>query len=216
MVITKPFVFVHVPKTGGTWLRERLKRWAPVDWKARVISNRHEPWRALTRQERLRPCFWGVRNPWDWHVSNYHFWTGHHRDHTGGYALPPERWTPEEQWWARINYRGLGFRKALPLVIAARQTESAYIDLLCRDEDGQLQGQPLRFEGWRSNVAGHLRELGVKLPAKLVRDLRNSPPVMTSRHACFSSYYTPELIRLVAQAEELLLQPPFNYEWKDP
>jgi hypothetical protein len=216
VIIAKPFVFVHVPKTGGSWVRDLVRDCAPPDWVVRVISTRHEPWRALTQAERARPCFWCVRNPWDWHVSNYHFWTGHYRAHTGGYLQPRGQWSPLERWWANLTERGLGFGEALPLAIADRQTQTGHVASLCRDEAGELRGQFLRFEGLRQNVAGYLRGLGLRLPARMVQALRDRPPRQTSEHRPFRSYYTPELAALVSQAEEQLLAPPFSYPWDAP
>jgi hypothetical protein len=77
MLIHDRFIFLHVPKTGGMFLRDVLKRELPP---GTVRDEREEPQVHAGRQDipealKGRPVLAYVRNPWDWYVSAYHFMT---------------------------------------------------------------------------------------------------------------------------------------------
>ncbi|HQW36009.1 MAG TPA: sulfotransferase family 2 domain-containing protein [Thermoflexales bacterium] len=97
MNITREFVFVHLPKTGGTFVAEALRdlyapRWAfsPLlrRWHFRIFNTaagvlglnaahveieKHAPRRAIPAQYQHLPVLACIRNPLDWYVSNYKF-----------------------------------------------------------------------------------------------------------------------------------------------
>ena len=63
MLITKNAAYLHVPKTGGYWVKH-------------VLGSKIEYWKqhAIPTKGYLRPfVFSFVRNPWDWHVSLFKF-----------------------------------------------------------------------------------------------------------------------------------------------
>jgi hypothetical protein len=62
MIVTENAVYLHLPKTAGTWMREVLKP---------IILEWHDH-RVLT-ESIDKPVFVFTRNPWAWHVSMYHF-----------------------------------------------------------------------------------------------------------------------------------------------
>lgn len=64
VIFTDRFVFVHVPKTGGSSITEALGGKTP-----RFAT--HTPLRCVIRERRL--CFGFVRNPWARMVSLYRF-----------------------------------------------------------------------------------------------------------------------------------------------
>lgn len=67
MIICKQFVFVHVPKTGGTWMRNELRKLPSfLEERTHHVAFKEEPSEKHT--------FALVRNPWDWYASLYtHF-----------------------------------------------------------------------------------------------------------------------------------------------
>ncbi|PJF38588.1 MAG: hypothetical protein CUN55_16855, partial [Phototrophicales bacterium] len=80
------FIFVHIPKTGGTSMRHALEPYSDP-WEG--LTDTHEnrmQWghaNALQIRERVEEEFWNqafkfavVRNPWDWLVSMYVFNSG--------------------------------------------------------------------------------------------------------------------------------------------
>ena len=68
-MITREFVIVHVPKTGGMFLRavrqERVEE--------ALTTGRHAPYETLPEEYREFPGICFRRNPWDWYVSFWHY-----------------------------------------------------------------------------------------------------------------------------------------------
>ncbi len=77
MLIHDRFVFLHVPKTGGTFLDRELRRELPgCQPPSNVPRSAHHGWDAIPAEARGRPVLVFVRNPWDWYVSWYSFAVG--------------------------------------------------------------------------------------------------------------------------------------------
>lgn len=60
MIVTNNAIYLHVPKTGGTWMRSILQ---PIA----IEEHRHE----LLMEPADVPVCAFVRNPWGWYVSSY-------------------------------------------------------------------------------------------------------------------------------------------------
>ena len=69
MIVTKKFVFLHLPRSGGTFVSEVIKKFFP---EAREIG-RHMPRTLLPEDYSKLPILCTVRNPWDYYVSLYHY-----------------------------------------------------------------------------------------------------------------------------------------------
>lgn len=69
MIVTQRFVYIHLHRTGGSFLNECLIRYFAG---ARQIGY-HLPRRMTPREYLEFPVIGFVRNPWDYYVSWYHF-----------------------------------------------------------------------------------------------------------------------------------------------
>lgn len=69
MIVTSRFVFLHLHKSGGTFVNQFLLRFFP---EARLIGY-HLPRANLPPEFSRLPLFGLVRNPWDYYVSWYSF-----------------------------------------------------------------------------------------------------------------------------------------------
>ena len=69
MLVTEQFVFVHVPKTGGSFVRTLIRT------HMRVVAEYtdHASYDKLPPEFADLPVLRVVRNPWDWYVSHYHY-----------------------------------------------------------------------------------------------------------------------------------------------
>jgi hypothetical protein len=83
VIITKHFGFIHIPKTGGTFITHLCREHLPREW---IL---YDPPKVHSRYDEVPPdfaelpmlCF--VRNPWDWYVSWYHFVLERRREKQG-------------------------------------------------------------------------------------------------------------------------------------
>jgi hypothetical protein len=69
MIQGEHFNLIHMPKTGGTWLRRVAEMLPPGLIKN--IHPGHQPFSELSEEDAKKPTFIFVRNPWDWYVSVY-------------------------------------------------------------------------------------------------------------------------------------------------
>ena len=94
MIVTDKFVFVHFPRTGGTFITAVIMRLFPS---AREIGY-HLPRFLLPNEYSHLPVLGGVRNPWEFYVSwYYHVWP---RDAANSAAFMAIR-----KWQAAIRRR---------------------------------------------------------------------------------------------------------------
>jgi len=68
MIVTNKFVFVHLPRSGGTFVSEVIRKFFPS---AHEIGY-HLPRTLLPREYSHLPVLGAVRNPWEFYVSWYH------------------------------------------------------------------------------------------------------------------------------------------------
>ena len=73
MIVTDKFVFVHLPRSGGTFVSEVIRKFFPS---AHEIGY-HLPRVALPTEYSHLPVLATVRNPWAFYPSWYHH---HHSD----------------------------------------------------------------------------------------------------------------------------------------
>ena len=70
MILSEHFVFLHLPKTGGSFVRELCTHYAPPAWKVRLLDH-HPTIHDIPSEYANLPIFGFVRNPFDWYVSWY-------------------------------------------------------------------------------------------------------------------------------------------------
>lgn len=197
MIIATDFVFVHVMKTGGTWVREVITRHAPPEW--RVDERPSHPSILDAGPLEGKTAFGFVRNPWEWHVSRYFFYSSHFWNHTGGYAQPERKWDDGERWWAR-NVADRDIRAGITRAVHARpRLQDRWTEQLC-DESGALICQVGRLESIRTDLARFLVGC-THVPAAMERAIATTTPRMTSPHGDYRSYYTSDLRELIGTQE---------------
>lgn len=72
MILCRSFVFLHVPKTGGNFVRAVLEDHAPAAWQVQRCSD-HATFADVPASHRALPKLAFVRNPFAWYVSWFHF-----------------------------------------------------------------------------------------------------------------------------------------------
>lgn len=225
-VSTNHFVWIHTPKTGGTWLYRVFRDCRPPSWglpeypsPAHVQAREVE---SLLKRDGLDdrvqlPWLAGVRNPWDWYVSLYFFMEQQLGGGAGMFADPREERVVGAQLWEDRFSRGnsvQGFRAALPDLLRAFYEEKDYALIAPQQNflqiDGKLVVRPIRFERLREEVVDALEETGAEIPSRLRHFVLNRKPVSVdelrdlnvSDHREYPLFYTTELQKLVYRHEQ--------------
>ncbi len=224
MLVTDKFVFVHLPRSGGTFVAEVIRKFFPS---AREIGY-HLPRELLPREYSHLPVLGTVRNPWAFYPSWYHH---HHSDN---------RYLP--LFCLLSENRKLDFvqttRNALNLGVSDDKVDFLIQELpqdfnyeernianLTRDVMRKIRGSGLglytfrfnqmfgqaddvffcRVESLRSDLMAFFETIGVASDALrsyvLGLDKKN-----ISEHLHYSTYYTPELAELVGIRDRQLVE----------
>lgn len=222
MIVTRDFVFLHLHKSGGTFVNQFLLRHFPD---AEFVGY-HLPRAYLPRRCAGRPIFGLVRNPWDYYVSWYTFQAGKASPN------PLFRVTSDDGRLAFPetvrNLAGLGQDAERCARVAAALPEefpNRGINLTRRCL-GTLAGSPLGFYSWlyermygdgtgvtigrmetlREDLARFLRDIGVPLDGARADYLSRQPPLNASVHAPYASLYDDGLRDFVAAKDALVIE----------
>lgn len=204
MLIARDFVFLHVPKTGGTFVQQTI-----LDFmSAETSSFTHAPYSELPATARKLPGFYIVRNPWDWYVSWYHYWRER------GAERPPDRlW---RRGWKAAAWELLDFGQASFAEFTTRacmgefdtarmfpgfdcaglDLYSCYLRSIVGEALGRDDYAALRYERLRGDVRMYLRDRA-DVGRDLLRALRTDPALRTSEHDPYPVYFDDGLRRLV-------------------
>jgi hypothetical protein len=214
MLVTDYFAFVHIPKTGGSFVRRVLTDHLPPDWFLELppARHQHQGWDELPPAAAGLPVLSFVRNPWAWYVSWYHYHV----------QLPPD--TPRGTFYRTVFDDG-----ANSFAEAVRNACTGNFD----HPDGRIleTAQRLRIDFYSARVLNILgtglddERLTVGHSERLVDDLADfldrhsvpvredfralmlaQPAVNTSRHSSYQSYYDAELRELVASRARLVIE----------
>jgi hypothetical protein len=219
VLITKYFIFAHVPKTGGTFLRNVCAHQLPADW---ILSDDREvphlTVRKIPEEHAGLPIFGVVRNPWDWYVSWYHFTVQN-------FHTLSER---QKGTWAPIfGEGGTTFREAVTAACTGKplpgqdpgwirrlgvRKHDLYTAWHIRTLGDPPPQNPLeigRFENLRVDFLKFLERQQIPVGDHFVSSISNALPQVDSKHEEFRSYYDPELRELVRSKN--LLVDEFGY-----
>jgi hypothetical protein len=213
VILTPRFSFLHLHKSGGTFVNEALLAHVPG---ARKLGH-HAPAALLPASHRDLPVLGVVRNPWDYYVSCFTFqserrtyvWNvfseegKHDFDATvrrmlraGEEPLLIDRLA--EQAPVEFPQRQMNFTKACFEDLRGRR-HGWYTFLFQRMYRG-LRVHFLHKENLRAELLDFLRAQGVATPA-LEDFVRNAAPANTTSHAPYRSYYSSSLAEQVALRE---------------
>jgi hypothetical protein len=206
MLVASQLVFVHIPRTGGAFVKEVLRDHLEVDAGASRLST-HASYGELPSEFRDRPAFCVVRNPWDWYVSWYR--------HSISQGSRMDELEPRDP--KRVNWRGLfgrgqrPFKETVTRMCEGRLQHEFAASARRRDVD--LYSEYVRVLAGRAikhgrMEAGRFEELipflvdfldRQRLLTESLREaIERTPPVNASEHGPYRDYYDAELAELVA------------------
>jgi hypothetical protein len=231
MIVTNKFVFVHFPRTGGTFITDVIMKFFPS---AKEIGY-HLPRSLLPEQYTNLPVLGVIRNPWEFYVSWYHHvWP---RDA----ATPLTSWLTEngEQQFEGYTRNALNLgtdNDRLDLLIETVPDEVDYrkknIPNITKAELRKIRGTGMgyytfrfnhlfgnaddvffcRQENLRADLIEFLEQIGVasdEIRAQILSSERKN----TADHSHYSSYYTAELAELVSIRERAIIRR-FGYQFE--
>jgi hypothetical protein len=233
MIVTDKFVFVHLPRSGGTFVSEVIRKFFPS---AHEIGY-HLPRELLPKEYSHLPVLGGVRNPWEFYVSWYH------------HVLPRDVASPLVSWVSEKGKRGFigTTRNALNLGVNDERLD-VLIEMLPDRVDYSRRNIPnitkeamrrvrgtgvgyytfrfnhlfgnaddvfvCRLETLKQDLVGFFEWIGAATDELreyvLSEDRKN-----ISEHLHYSIYYTPELAELVSIRDRQLIER-FGYVFELP
>jgi hypothetical protein len=221
MIATDHFVFLHLHKSGGTFVNEWLLRFLPD---ARQIGY-HLPRRLIPPPLAKRPVIGLVRNPWSYYVSWYAFQSRMPRPNalfsvlSDGGALDFEHTVRNMLDLGTTGARLEALVAALPAtysnrginlpgneVAAIRGTGMGFYSFLYRY---MYEGPGLlhmgRMESMRQELPSLLASTGQMIGGAMASYLLEAPAANESGHREYSTYYSAGLRDLVAERDAELI-----------
>jgi hypothetical protein len=233
MIVTDKFVFVHLPRSGGTFVSEVIRKFFPS---AQEIGY-HLPRVLLPKEFFHLPVLGTVRNPWEFYVSWYHHQQSNNRHGPLFSFLSENRKLDFVQTTRNELNLGVSDDK-LDVLIQALPEDFNYkernISNFTRDVMRRIRGTGIglytfrfnqmfgqaddiyfcRVESLRSNLITFFERIGAASDAGrsyvLGMDKKN-----ISEHLHYSTYYTPDLAELVSIRDRALIDR-FGYVFERP
>jgi hypothetical protein len=222
MIVTDRMVFLHLHKSGGTFVNAMLLRCVPS---ARPIGY-HFPYRELPAEYRELPVVGTVRNPWDYYVSWYYFQAAQRQPNILFQICSDRRElgfrgtvanlinlssdevrlaSLEAELPTTYSKRGLNLTKSS--VGELRERGIGYYSFLYeRLYEGAQEPIVLRMERLREQLRSTLSALGL-LPNECADQfLSEVPPLNATPHEASSRYFDDELAGLVAERDKPIIE----------
>jgi hypothetical protein len=221
MIVTDRLLFLHLHKSGGTFVNALLKRCVPS---ARQIGY-HLPYREVPAVYRDLPVVGTVRSPWAYYVSWYHFQLGvpkrnilfqlcSNQGHLGfrdtvanlvNLASDEPRLALLEQGLPD-SYGKAGINLTKACVRELRERGIGFYSFLHeRLYAGTEEPTIVRAETLREELRKALTRLGELPNACAEQFLEQSPPLNVSRHDPPALYYDGALAALVAHHDRTVI-----------
>lgn len=222
MMATDRMVFLHLHKSGGTFVNALLRNCIPG---ARLIGY-HYPYREIPAADRHLPVVGTVRSPWSYYVSWFHFQSGLPKPNALfqivsdngalGFAETTTNLVDlagDERRLARLEaalpdaYRPRGINLLRRDVGALRGWGGGFYSFLYqRLYAGTAGATIIRTDHLREELRPVLERVGHLPNTCIDRYLREAPPLNVTPHGATGSYFDPQLAGLVAERDALVVE----------
>jgi hypothetical protein len=223
MVTTDRFVFLHLHKSGGTFVNECLLRFVPD---ARHVGY-HLPRSMIPAPVANLPVLGTVRNPWSYYVSWYSFQRQQPQPNflfrtlsgegTLGFADTVRNMLDLGSGSIRLDlllnalpadYGNQGLNLPGFALVPIRNSGLGFYSFLCRYMYGGGTA-PVRFakmERLRSELPSMLESVGQPVSAAMRDFIEHEAPRNVSAHESYVHYYDNELRDLVAERDATTIE----------
>ena len=221
MIATRRFVFLHLHKSGGTF----VNRWLLRHFRDARQIGYHLPRRLIPAELAHLPVLGLVRNPWSYYVSWYTFQSGMARPNPLFHILSDGgklsflgtirnmvELGNEERYLDRIvavlpsSYGRSGLNLPGPELARIRDTGSGFYSFLYAYMYGEGPASLARMEHMREELPPLLRDLGENLGEEALTDLKAASPVNATAHRHYAEYYDSSLRALVARRDSVVIE----------
>jgi hypothetical protein len=232
MIATDRFVFIHLHKSGGSFVNECLLRFFP-DARQRGY---HLPLSLLPDELRMLPVLGFVRNPWSYYVSWYAFQSQRPQpnalfrcvsdDGALDFAGSVRNLVTLGEDPARLDrllallpdrYGAQGFGLNLPnfALSPIRASGDGFYSFLFRYMYTATGMEPVigRCETLRADFSGFLERVGVPIGAPLREFIDSASPRNVSQHGDWRGYYDRALADLIAERDANVIER-FGYRFE--
>ena len=229
MIATKRFVFLHLHKSGGTFVNEWLLRFFPD---ARELGY-HLPRKLIPPELAALPVIGLVRNPWSYYVSWYAFQASRPQPNPL-FQILSDRGQLGFEGTIR-NMLELGSRSALldsivralppsygrqglnlpgPQLAGIRDTGIGFYSFLYRYMyDGAEPARIARMERMREELPLLLAPTGERISQPATEFLATAAPRNMSAHGKYSDYYNSSELRDLVQERDALVIEKYGYKF---
>lgn len=191
MILTRDFVYIHLPKTGGTFVRKVCEQHAPADWQAKFFDD-HPTVQDIPEAYQQLPTIGMVRNPWSFYVSWYAFL---------------KQKVDDYDFFNKVSDGGkLGFADTMRNILDSEPVKSSgwggytyLVDWTYREKLHTTRY--VRFENLREEFVAALDEVTV-VPDTLRKALLETPKMNVSKHDQPAAYYDDDLIERIRQRDK--------------
>lgn len=209
MLITPWFSFLHMAKTGGSFVKEVLVE----QYGDQVTVGYHDPWDRLP--ERDLPVLIFARNPWDWYVSWFHFLQDHYartapevRDADPIYRTGFGSGTHDFATAVRIACRGQ-IEVPIPLLQESIARHGDFYTAAFMHMVGDGLDDPRltlgRTEQLREDLIAFVQRTDVPKIESLIAAIRETPANNRSARGDYRRYYDVELRDLVGGSSKWMI-----------
>lgn len=222
MITTEKFVFLHLHKSGGSFVNEFLMRFIPG---ARSVGY-HLPRILVPRDAAQLPVLGFVRNPWSYYVSWYNFQAQRPRPNAL-FGILSDRGKLDFAGTVRNmldlgagsprlddvlamlppSYGNAGLNVPRYALAPIRRSQLGFYSYLYQymygEHDRLLTVE--RAEELRVNLPDYLERIGQRVTHAMQDFLQDAPDRNTSAHGPYEEFYPDELRDLVAERDRSII-----------
>lgn len=205
MRINNHMIFVHLEKTGGTWV-DQVLHFYPALRPTLPAPRGHAPLKELPEIHWDKPALAFVRNPWDWYVSRFAWKRRNIDQNLYEWSVPEKYWTDNHKHVYRTfkNFETSIVENESFTTYFHRMTDHVHIPL-----------HPKRMEdGLGEGIISFCDEVGIAYMPALLSHIDTKPPANVNPHAKYHTFYNNlDLRALVAERDAELIER-FNYSFE--